>query len=192
MSSFASTESLGKTQSTARMKGVNLSRLARTGHTALAWFVALPSVLMFSTGVLLLLRQDWSWVQPRVQKGVSSGLPTLSIHEAFERVKAEPRSGLSVEAPWSVISSVDVKPSAGILAFRLKSGIEVQVDGTTGAVLSAAPRRTSLLIELHQGSFFHPWVMKGLFLPVGLSLLGLWLSGITLMVWKKKRGVARS
>jgi len=165
---------------------IRVQKLSRRLHQILGWFVALPALLIFATGVLLLLRQDWSWIQPPTFKGERVGLPTLSVHEAFERVKNTPESGLTPDSGWDEISSVDIRPSKGVMSFRLKSGLEVQVDGTSGAILSAAPRRTSLLIELHQGSFFHPLVMKGLFLPVGISLIGLWLSGV-LLLWKRRR-----
>ena len=165
---------------------------SRSLHRWLSFFVALPAVLIFSTGILLLLRQEFAWIQPVSQKGILPGLPQRTIPELLERVSQDPKvREQTVESlEWKMISSVDYKPASGVYAFRFKSGLEIQLDGANGNILSVAQRRTGFLIELHQGSYFHPWVMKYLFVPVGVALLGLWLSGIVLL-WKKSgaRGV---
>lgn len=161
---------------------VALRRWSRKLHQFLAWLVIAPSVLIFSTGVLLLLRQNVAWIQPPALMGTQAGLPEVGIERAFEAARSVPEAGIT---SWQDLSSIDIKPSKGTLAFRAKNGYEVQVDGVSGVVLSAAPRRTSFLIELHQGTYFHPKAMTWWTLPVGLGLLSLSVSGLFLLRRKK-------
>jgi uncharacterized iron-regulated membrane protein len=147
-------------------------------HHWLSALVLVPSVLVFSTGILLQLRQDVEWIQPKAREGRSPGLPSVTWDRALETVRNVEASGIR---SWSDISSVDIKPAKGVMSFRAKSGFEVQIDATTGEVLTAGPRRTGFLIELHQGSYFHPRAMNWVFLPVGLGLLGLSLTGVLLL-----------
>ena len=65
----------------------------------------------------------------------------------------------------------------------LNSGWEAQVDLGTGRVLQTAYRRSDLIESIHDGSFFAgDWTKLGLFLPAGLTMLLLWVSGMW-MVW---------
>ena len=55
----------------------------------------------------------------------------------------------------------------------------MQVDLGTGQVLQTAYRRSDLIESIHDGSFFAgDWTKLGLFLPAGLVLLFLWISGL--------------
>ena len=66
----------------------------------------------------------------------------------------------------------------------LHSGWEVQVDLGSGEVLQTAYRRSDLIESIHDGSFFAGDLTKlGLFLPAGVVLLLLWLSGLW-MFWQ--------
>ena len=59
------------------------------------------------------------------------------------------------------------------------NGYEVQVDLGTGAVLQTAYRRSDIIESIHDGSFFAgDWTKLGLFLPSGIVVLLLWLSGM--------------
>jgi uncharacterized iron-regulated membrane protein len=166
-----------------RLAGLaGLRKLSRKLHQFLAWVVIAPSILIFSTGVLLLLRQNVAWIQPPAMMGTQAGLPVVGIERAFEVARSVPEAGIS---SWQDLSSIDIRPAKGTLAFRAKNGYEVQIDGLSGAVVSAAPRRTSFLIELHQGTYFHPKAMTWWTLPVGLGLLSLSVSGLFLL--RRKR-----
>jgi hypothetical protein len=74
----------------------------------------------------------------------------------------------------------------------LQNGWEVQVDLGTGAVLQSAYRRSDLIESIHDGSIFAGNLTKlGVFLPSGIALLLLWLTGLW-MLWlpfsvKRKR-----
>ena len=173
----------------AQGKSVVFSRIrfkSRKLHNTLAWLVAVPALLIFLTGILLQMRQEIPWIQPASQKGSTPGIPQISLTAAFDQAKAVPNAQITT---WADLQSIDIKPARGTIHFRGTNGFEVQVDGATGEILSAAPRRTSLLIELHQGSFFHPLVMKWIFLPAGIGIFLLWLTGAFMMIQRgKQRG----
>jgi hypothetical protein len=65
----------------------------------------------------------------------------------------------------------------------LQSGWEVQVDLDTGRVLQTAYRRSDLIESIHDGSFFAgDWTKLGIFMPCGVALLLMWLTGLW-MFW---------
>ena len=60
-------------------------------------------------------------------------------------------------------------------------------------VLSLEYRRSDLFEQIHDGSFFADWVKTFIFLPAGIILLVLWLTGIWLFFephikrWQRSR-----
>ena len=98
---------------------------------------------------------------------------------------------------WDDVNRLDVRPGRGMVKVWLNNGWEVQVDLGTGRVLQTAYRRSDLIESIHDGSFFAgDWTKLGLFLPAGLVLLLLWLSGLWMwwvpFVAKRRRAAVRS
>ena len=82
-------------------------------------------------------------------------------------------------ASWNDVNRLDVRPGRGMVKAWLMNGYEVQVDLGTSRVLQTAYRRSDLIETIHDGSFLGgDWTKLGLFLPRGLTLLLLWLSGL--------------
>ena len=78
----------------------------------------------------------------------------------------------------------------GIFKFVSKTNWEVQVDTHTSEVLSVAQRRSDIIESIHDGSFFADWVKLWIFLPAGVGLFVLWVSGVYLFSsseYKKRR-----
>lgn len=146
-------------------------------HRWSAWFAAIPSVLIIATGIVLSLRQTSAWIQPPIQKG-TPGIPTLSLTTAFQIAQAIPEAQLY---EWKDVKSIEIKPTQGVLCVRSGNGYEVQIDGSTGKVLSASPRRTTWIITLHEGSYFHPMIRWGVFFASALLLLILSCTGIGIL-----------
>ncbi len=144
------------------------------------------------TGFLLLLKKDNGWIQPPTMEG-SSGSPQDFItmprlfsvvlnagHEDFRQIKD--------------IDRIDFRPGKRVHKVRSRHNhSEIQVDAVTGEVLSASSRRSDLIENLHDGSFFgrafHGWLM-----PIAaVSLLFLVASGIYLWIepiarrWRRRR-----
>jgi len=148
---------------------------SRSTHRVLAWGVVLPAFVTLTTGIVLLVRQDFEWLQPKSKQGSVRELPSLPVQGALKRVEELAAAHFQAGAK---LNSIEIRPSKGTYVFRLSDGFEVQLDGKTGELLGSGVRRASWLIELHQGSWFHPLAMKWIFLPSGLALLGLWFTGL--------------
>jgi uncharacterized iron-regulated membrane protein len=152
----------------------HLTKIHRWG----AWLAALPSLLILGTGIVLALRQTSPWIQPPVQKG-TPGIPTLALSKALEFAQSVPDAEIQ---GWKDIKSIEVKPAQGVFCFRANNGYEVQIDGVSGHILSASPRRTTWIIALHEGSYFYSWIRWGIFFPAGVILFFLSCTGVGLLV----------
>ena len=156
----------------------------RKAHRWGAVVVAVP-LLVVTTGVLLQLRKEIAWVQPPTKKGKGKQ-PTVSMDAILAAAKSVPDAGVS---SWADIDRVDVRPKDGIVKVQCKSRWEVQVDFQTGEVLQSAERRNDLIVSLHEGSWFANSVQLYVFLPVAVVLLGMWATGLYLLVlpWRVNR-----
>ncbi|MBX2989319.1 MAG: PepSY domain-containing protein [Bdellovibrionaceae bacterium] len=149
----------------------------RKWHRWLTVVALLPVGLMVVTGILLMTRGFNTWVQPESQKITESRLDIRFDH-LLESLQSHPELGVK---SWADVSQIDVRPSSGLFRVRFKKHqLEAQVHPATGEILQVEPRRMGLLVSLHEGAFFGPWVRYGLFLPGAVALLVLYLSGLYL------------
>ncbi len=154
---------------------MNPSVLNRKIHYWAGFTVAVPLLVMIGSGLMLQMKKHWGWVQPPEQKGTGS-TPVLDLEGILTRVKDVPEMRVS---SWDDVNRLDVRPGKGVVKVWLHNGHEVQVDLGTGEVLQTAYRRSDLIESIHDGSFFAGnWTKLGLFLPSGLVLLLLWMSGL--------------
>jgi uncharacterized iron-regulated membrane protein len=164
----------------------NFRVLNRSLHRWGAILVALPFLVVIVTGLLLQLKKQLPWVQPPERRG-SAEAPAV----AWERVLAAAQGVPEAQVrDWGDIDRVDVRPGKGIAKVTTKTRWEVQVDLGTGAVLQSAYRRSDLIEQLHDGSWFHDAVKLWVFLPSGILVLGLWLTGMYLYAlpwWTRAR-----
>jgi uncharacterized iron-regulated membrane protein len=138
--------------------------------------IALPVLIVIATGVLLQLKKNWTWVQPPERRG-SSTAPTASFEEILAALRTVPEAEVTT---WADVNRLDVRPSRGMIKVRAMNEWEVQLDATSAAVLQVAFRRSDIIESIHDGSFFHDRAKLWIFLPSGLILLGLWITGIYL------------
>ena len=173
-----------------RRSRIRLQVLLRQIHHWGSIVVALPLIVMIGAGLLLMLKKEIEWIQPPTQRGASQDLPALSLEALFAAAKAVPEAAFT---DWRDLERVDFKASKGVVKFVGESRWEVQVDTATGEVLQVAYRRSDLIESIHDGSFFADWAKLYLFLPAGVVLLLLWLTGLYLFVlphvkrWRKRR-----
>lgn len=166
---------------------------ARTNRRLHRWgaiLIALPLLIVVGSGILLQLKKESSWIQPPTQEG-AGGPPTLAFDAILAAAATVPDAGVRT---WDDVDRLDVRPSKGVAKVRAKSGWEIQVDTSTGAVLQAAVRRSDLIESIHDGSFFHEKAKLWIFLPAGLILAGLWFTGVYLFflpALKRREGRAR-
>ena len=150
--------------------------------------IALPLIIMIGAGLLLMVKKEINWIQPSSQKGIDRQLvPMASVQDLFD-------AALTVDIAnftrWEELQRADLKPGKGIIKFVSKSNWEVQVDTHTAEVLSIARRRSDVIESIHDGSFFADWVKLWVFLPAGVGLFVLWISGLylfTLTEYKKRK-----
>ncbi len=167
---------------------MRLNVLTRRIHYWATLLVALPVIVIFSTGILLQVKKQWTWVQPKEFRGTGTQ-PAVQLDGILAGVRQVP--ALST-AGWDDVTRIDVRPSRGVAKVTMNDGWEVQIDLGTGRLLQHAYRRSDLIESLHDGSWFAGDVTKlGLFLPAGVALMAMWLTGLW-MFWlpfsvKRKR-----
>ncbi|NRB47502.1 MAG: PepSY domain-containing protein [Saprospiraceae bacterium] len=170
-------------------------RKYRVYHKYFGLSLAILLLISALTGIFLAWKKDIDWIQPPTQKGESKELqawkPISELAELAESAfqKAHPEFGTNT------IDRIDVRPSKGIAKVLFDKGWwEVQIDGTSGEVLSIAKRHSDWIEKLHDGSIvsdlFKLITMNGL--GIGLIILmvtGLWLwYGPRLFrKWKRRR-----
>ena len=160
--------------------------LNRKVHYWTSIALAVPILIVIVSGILLQTKKQFEWIQPVEQRGASK-TPTISLPEVLEISKTVAEAEIK---SWDDINRLDVRPSRGMLKVRAANNWEIQIDTQTGAILQSAYRRSDIIESIHDGSFFHDAVKMWIFLPAGIVLLLLWLTGIYLFalpLWVKRR-----
>jgi uncharacterized iron-regulated membrane protein len=158
------------------LKQRSLTTLNRKIHHWGSIAIAVPLAIVLVTGVLLLLKKDFYWIQPPSIKGEQKGLAL-----GFDQILAIARSIPEAEiGTWADVDRLDVRPNKGMLKVRAENSWEIQIDANSGQVLQVAYRRSDLIESIHDGSFFGHYAKHWVFLPSALVLLGLWITGMVL------------
>lgn len=165
--------------------------LNRKIHYWLSIAVAVPILIVITSGILLQVKKQFSWIQPAEQRGKSK-TAMISLAQVLEISKTVVEAEIET---WEDINRLDVRPSRGMLKVWAKNNWEIQIDTETGAILQTAYRRSDIIESFHDGSFFHDSVKMWIFLPSGIILLILWLTGMYLFIlpiWvKRNRKIAK-
>lgn len=160
--------------------------LNRKIHYWLSIGVAIPVLIVIVSGLFLQTKKQFTWIQPTEQKGKSK-TANLSLPQILEISKNVPEAEIQ---SWEDINRLDVRPSRGMLKVFAKNHWEIQIDAETGEILQTAYRRSDIIESIHDGSFFHDNVKLLIFLPSGIILLILWLTGMYLFIlpiWVKRK-----
>jgi len=157
---------------------MKIQSVNRKAHYWSAIIVALPVLIIIITGLLLQVKKQSAWIQPLEKRGVGQE-PVIALDGLLDICRAVPQAGVRT---WADIHRVDLRPSKGILKVSTKGNWELQIDAQTAQVLQVAYRRSDIIEAIHDGSWFHPFVKLGVFLPSGLVLLLLWLTGMYLFL----------
>lgn len=148
-------------------------RIFRKLHRWISLLIAIPFLITLVTGITLATRGFNSWVQPSYPK-LSSEL-RISFDQVLVAAQSIPEAKI---VRWEDVSQIDIRPSSGTIRVRSKNYWEIQIDGASGQVTGNGPRRFPLLIALHEGAFFGPWIRYGIFLPSAIGVLFLLISGV--------------
>lgn len=165
---------------------MSLNKLSRRVHYWASFAAALPILVMLGSGILLQLKKQVEWVQPAEIRGTGT-VPVIGFPELITAMQTDASLGVK---GWDDISRIDVRADRGLAKVTLKTGWEAQIDLGTGKLLKTAVRRSDFIESLHDGSYFAgDWTKLGLFLPAGLVLLVLWLTGLWMfwVTWNAKQ-----
>jgi len=157
---------------------VKFNLLNRNVHYWVSIVVAVPILIIIVSGILLQTKKQFAWIQPTELRGAGKN-PSVSLPQVLEICRRIPEAEIE---SWDDINRLDVRPSRGMLKVWAKNNWEIQIDTETGAVLQTAYRRSDIIESIHDGSFFHDNVKMLVFLPSGIALLLLWLTGIYLFI----------
>ena len=155
---------------------MKLSILSRRLHRWGAVAVGLPFLVVIASGLLLQVKKQLPWVQPPEQR-TAVPVPGLAWETVLAAAQALPQAQVR---GWEDIERVDVRPSKGILKVITASRWELQLALEDGRVLQTAYRRSDLIEQLHDGSFFGDSAKLWIFLPSGILVFGLWITGLYL------------
>lgn len=150
--------------------------LTRRVHRWGAIAIGLPLLCVVTSGLLLQVKKQVPWVQPAEQR-TTVPMPAVGWDVILAAAKAMPEAGVQ---GWEDIERVDVRPSKGIMKVISNSRWEAQLALADGAVLQVAYRRSDLIEQLHDGSFFGDVAKFWIFLPSGMVLFALWMTGLYL------------
>lgn len=138
-----------------------------------------------------MLKKEVSWIQPPTSAGIESyTIPKVDFEQMLDASKRHPEANIS---QWSDIDRIDIRPAKGVAKLRSKTGWEVQVDTQNGEVLSVAYRRSDVIEQIHDGSYFSESIKLFIFLPTGILLIVMWGTGVYLFLlprlrkWKKSQ-----
>ena len=170
---------------------MNLKKTLRQVHYWLSLAVFIPAIIIFVAGGFLMLKKEVAWIQPPTAKGVvSNEIPAVGFESMLDQARKHPEAQIS---KWSDIDRIDLRVDKGIAKLRAHSGWEVQIDTSTGEVLNVAYRRSDIIEQIHDGSYFSDGVKLFVFLPTGILLIIMWGTGIYLFFlprirkWQKAR-----
>lgn len=155
-----------------------LPTLLRKLHYWGSCVIAVPIAVAIATGILLQLKKEIAWIQPTEVKTAARAF-AITPDQILNAAMAEP--ALAVRS-WADIARIDIRPDRGLVKVNASNHWELQLHSVTGEKLQVAYRRSDLIERLHDGSWFHNSAKLWIFLPSGIVLFGLWLTGVYLFV----------
>lgn len=155
---------------------MRLQVLNRKVHYWVSIAIAIPVLVVLSSGILLQLKKHFDWIQPPEQRGTGTA-PRVGMPEILAASRTVHPAGVRT---WADVDRIDIRPDRGLAKVTSKTRWEIQIDTETARVLQAAPRRSDLIESIHDGSWFHEHAKLWLFLPSGVLLLSLWVTGLYL------------
>ncbi len=153
----------------------NFNWWTRKLHRWGAVVTVLPLLVVITSGLLLQVKKQIPWVQPPSMKGSAKNkTPVQSWGNLLAVARSIPEAQIE---SWEDVDRIDVRPGKGTAKLQSRNRWELQIDLATGEILSSTYRRSDLIESLHDGSFFSDGAKLWVFLPNGLILFGLWLTG---------------
>ena len=157
---------------------MKLSKLSRLLHRWGSIIALLPITIIIFSGIVLQLKKESAYIQPPTQRGAGTE-PTIGFERILEVVRTVPEVGIE---SWEDVDRLDVRPGKGVVKVRCKNRYEVQIDTETAEILHVAFRRSDLIESIHDGSYFNDHFKLWVFLPAGIVLAALVITGLHLFL----------
>ncbi|SFU79131.1 hypothetical protein SAMN04487941_2411 [Pontibacter akesuensis] len=158
----------------------------RVYHRYLGLCLGLFLLISSITGLLLGWKKNVDLLQPPTQDGLTTDL-TQWIPLADMASVATAALDSAQGMPDVPIDRLEARPDKGIVKVLFAEGYwEVQLDGGTGKVLSVAQRHSDWIEHLHDGSIISDGFKLVSMNVLGLGLLVLTLTGVSLWFFPKQ------
>lgn len=155
---------------------MSFKKINRSTHKWASIIVAIPLLIILVTGILLLVKKEFSYIQPPSAKG-GANVPSISFDVILKQAKTVEQAQIE---SWDSIDRLDIRPSKGIVKIRTNTQWEIQLDSTTADILHVAYRRSDIIEQIHDGTYWQKNANLWLTLPVAIALLLISLTGLFL------------
>ncbi|GAA6170637.1 hypothetical protein NBRC116592_03070 [Colwellia sp. KU-HH00111] len=155
---------------------MSFKKTNRTIHKWASIVIAIPLLIIFVTGILLLVKKEFHVLQPPTMKGHGQ-VPTIIFNQILTIAKTIKNAEIK---SWQDIDRLDVRPSKGIIKVRTKNNLEIQLDASSGKVLYVAQRNSDLIESIHDGTFLEKNANLWLMLPVAIASIVILITGVIL------------
>ncbi len=157
---------------------MKLSKLSRLLHRWGSIIALLPITIIITSGIVLQLKKDVAYIQPPTQRGAGTE-PTIGFERILKVAKTVPKAEIE---SWEDVDRLDVRPGNGVVKVQCKNRYEIQIDSETAKILHVAFRRSDLIESIHDGSYFNDHFKLWVFLPAGIVLAALVITGVQLFL----------
>ena len=157
---------------------MKLSKLSRLLHRWGSIIALLPITIIIVSGIVLQLKKVAPYIQPPTQHGAGTE-PAIGFDHILEVARTVPEAEIE---SWEDVDRLDVRPGKGVVKVRCKNRHEVQIDTETADILQVAVRRSDLIESIHDGTYFNDHLKLWVFLPAGIVLATLVITGIHLFL----------
>jgi|TARA_B110000305_G_C19052581_1_gene453380 hypothetical protein len=157
---------------------MKLSKLSRLSHRWGSIIALLPITIIIFSGIVLQLKKESAYIQPPTQRGAGTE-PTIGFERILEVARTVPEAEIE---SWEDVDRLDVRPGKGVVKVQCKNRYEVQIDTETSEILQVAFRRSDLIESIHDGSYFNDHFKLWVFLPAGIVLAALVITGVHLFL----------
>ena len=155
---------------------MSFKKTNRTIHKWASIIIAIPLLISFVTGVLLLVKKEFSVIQPPTMKGQAS-VPTINFDNILIAAKSVEQAQI---VTWEDVDRLDVRPGKGLIKIRSNNSIEIQIDAVSGDILHVAKRNSDFIESIHDGTFFEKNANLWLMLPTAIIAIVLLITGVIL------------
>lgn len=158
----------------------------RMYHRYLGLILSMLVLISSITGILLAWKKDIDLLQPPTQTGATTDLSQwIPLSEIAHNAAAALHSTQNIS--HNPIDRIEARPRKGIVKVLFAEGYwEVQINGSTGEVVSVARRHSDWIEQLHDGSIVSDGFKLISMNILGLGLLVLTASGFTLWFYPRR------